>query len=127
MPYHAYYNGMHTNHYIRGFDMKKRVMIYVDSDDWTNVRLKCITLGLSAGDYLIGLHKGSGTVINPKMEIKEIFIHGDAVEIKSGEMKLDYVEEEAGRLKELAKVSEGITERREPFFNPRPKGQDGKK
>ena len=64
------YNGMLTNHYIRGFDMKKRVMIYVDSDDWVDVRLKSVGLGISAGDYLIGLHKG-GLVVNPKVETVE--------------------------------------------------------
>jgi len=53
--------------------MKKRVAIYVDVKDWKSVRIRAVELGMSAGDYLIGLHvKDLGVIVIPEVTSDEL-------------------------------------------------------
>jgi hypothetical protein len=83
---------MFTNHYIKGFDMKKRVMIYVNESDWIDIRFSSLKMGLSAGDYLVGLHKSSGTVISPEIETVEVKVEPTDDNMPIPEVKPSYPE-----------------------------------
>lgn len=48
--------------------MKKRVAIYVEKEIWIELRKRCLDLGCSVGDYLVGLHKTGNVVKASKAE-----------------------------------------------------------
>ncbi len=51
---------------------KKGKLIRVEEGDWKSVKIAAVELGVSIGDYLIGLHKGSAKADVPRKPKKDI-------------------------------------------------------